>query len=92
MKKKRVLIVEDDYDLTYMIKKYFINEQYEVENVLSSLTSALENMRETLYKQQQEQKQFEISRKHFIDNISHDLKAPLASISAYVEALKDGFW
>lgn len=57
---------------------------------IGSFISTFDFMRDTLYKQQRKQQQFEVSRKHFIDSISHDLKTPLASISAYIEALQDG--
>lgn len=57
---------------------------------LGEFTLAFDQMRETLYQRQKQQELFEEERKQFIDNISHDLKTPLASISAYIEALQDG--
>lgn len=56
---------------------------------LGQFVTAFDQMRAQLYEQQQEQEQFEIDRKNFINSISHDLKTPIASISAYVEALQD---
>ena len=35
MNKKKILIIEDEYDLASMIKKYLIHEHYEVEIVLN---------------------------------------------------------
>lgn len=63
---------------------------YDGENEISEFVSSFDAMRQTLYEQQCQQSQFEIERKSFIDSISHDLKTPLASISAYLEALQDG--
>ncbi len=57
---------------------------------MGDFISVFDSMRSTLYKQQKQQEQFEMTRKNFIDSISHDLKTPLASISAYIEALQDG--
>lgn len=63
---------------------------YKINDELGTFISAFDSMRNTLYIQKQQQKQFEIDRRNFIDSISHDLKTPLASISAYIEALQDG--
>lgn len=57
---------------------------------IGNFISAFDYMRIKLYEQQKQQIQFENERKNFIDSISHDLKTPLASISAYIEALQDG--
>lgn len=64
--------------------------EYKTNDEIGDFISAFDHMRSTLYEQQQQQQQFEIDRKNFIDSISHDLKTPLASISAYIEALQDG--
>lgn len=64
--------------------------EYKINDELGAFISAFDSMRNTLYIQKQRQDQFEIDRKNFIDSISHDLKTPLASISAYIEALQDG--
>ncbi|BDR56598.1 HAMP domain-containing sensor histidine kinase [Xylocopilactobacillus apis] len=63
-------------DLSHQIKS-------ETSDEIGELMKAFDGMREQLY-------QFEQEREDFIASISHDLKTPLASISAYVEALEDG--
>jgi signal transduction histidine kinase len=62
---------------------------YSKKDEIGSFVSAFDHMRNQLYEQQQQQRQFEIQRKNSISSISHDLKTPIASISAYVEALQD---
>lgn len=63
---------------------------YNKKDEIGQLISAFDNMRNELYVQQLEHQQFEVERKQFIDSISHDLKTPISSISAYIEALQDG--
>lgn len=63
---------------------------YKKEDEFGRFISAFDQMRNTLHLQEQQQQSFEKERKHFIDSISHDLKTPIASISAYIEALQDG--
>ncbi|KAF1301439.1 HAMP domain-containing sensor histidine kinase [Candidatus Enterococcus willemsii] len=62
---------------------------YQSEDEIGQFIQAFEQMRQALYIRQLEQEQFEIDRKEFIDSISHDLRTPIASISAYIEALQD---
>ncbi len=62
---------------------------YEKDDEIGSFVSSFDRMRDNLYEQQKKQWQFEIERKNFINGISHDLKTPIASISAYIEALQD---
>ncbi|KAF1297214.1 hypothetical protein BAU15_06605 [Enterococcus sp. JM4C] len=57
---------------------------------IGQFMTAFEQMRQALLAQQQQQARFEQERKVFVSSISHDLKTPLASISAQVEALQDG--
>lgn len=64
--------------------------RYDKKDEIGQLISAFDNMRNELYVQQLEHQQFEVERKQFIDSISHDLKTPISSISAYIEALQDG--
>ncbi|MEI3614556.1 HAMP domain-containing sensor histidine kinase [Pseudogracilibacillus sp. SO30301A] len=64
--------------------------RYDRKDEIGKLIYAFDSMRDELYAQQLEHQQFEVDRKQFIDSISHDLKTPIASISAYIEALQDG--
>lgn len=64
--------------------------RYDRNDEIGKLISAFDTMRNKLYVQQLEHQQFELERKQFIDSISHDLKTPISSISAYIEALQDG--
>ncbi len=64
--------------------------RYDRKDEIGKLISAFDHMRDELYVQQLEHQKFEVDRKQFIDSISHDLKTPIASISAYIEALQDG--
>ncbi|GGP15947.1 HAMP domain-containing sensor histidine kinase [Oceanobacillus neutriphilus] len=63
---------------------------YKKDDEFNRFITAFDQMRNTLHLQEQRQQSFEKERKHFIDSISHDLKTPIASISAYIEALQDG--
>lgn len=62
---------------------------YEKDDEIGHFVSSFDRMRHNLYEQQKQQREFEIERKNFINGISHDLKTPIASISAYIEALQD---
>lgn len=64
--------------------------RYDRKDEIGKLISAFDHMRDELYAQQREHLQFEVDRKQFIESISHDLKTPISSISAYIEALQDG--
>lgn len=64
--------------------------RFDKKDEIGKLISAFDHMRNELYVQQLEHQQFEVDRKQFIDSISHDLKTPISSISAYIEALQDG--
>lgn len=63
---------------------------YPKNDEIGQFVSAFDQMRTRLYEQQLEQQQFEIERKNFVNSISHDLRTPIASIAAYIEALQDG--
>lgn len=63
---------------------------YDRDDELGNFILIFDQMRKRLEQQQNKQKVFEIERKNFITSISHDMKTPIASISAYVEALQDG--
>lgn len=62
---------------------------YKRDDEIGRFVSAFDHMRSELYERQEQQRQFEIERKNFINSISHDLKTPIASISAHIEALQD---
>jgi Signal transduction histidine kinase len=62
---------------------------YEKDDEIGHFISSFDRMRHNLHEQQKKQREFEIERKNFINGISHDLKTPIASISAYMEALED---
>jgi|GEM_PF-2651310 len=64
--------------------------EYKRNDEIGRLVSAFDHMRSKLYEQQEQQRQFEIERKNFVNSISHDLKTPIASILAHIEALQDG--
>ncbi|MGM0125185.1 hypothetical protein IGI37_002583 [Enterococcus sp. AZ194] len=90
--KKKIIFPLDD--LTREVERI---EQGDLTNKIHSSSadeigrfiSAFDNMREALYKQQKKQDSFEKERKNFVTSISHDLKTPLSSLYAYVEALQD---
>lgn len=63
--------------------------RYGKDDELGHFVSSFERMRSNLYARQQQQQAFEAERKNFITGISHDLRTPIASISAYIEALQD---
>ncbi|ASA20034.1 HAMP domain-containing sensor histidine kinase [Paenibacillus donghaensis] len=62
---------------------------YKKDDEIGRFIFSFDRMRDNLHEQQKKQLQFEIERKNFINGISHDLKTPIASISAYIEALQD---
>ncbi|ELP1222600.1 HAMP domain-containing histidine kinase [Listeria monocytogenes] len=62
---------------------------YQYDDEIGQFIATFDDMRNTLYLKQLEQEKFEVDRKEFIDSISHDLRTPIAAISAYVEALQD---
>lgn len=57
---------------------------------ISEIIEDIEQLRDTLQVNINEQKQMEIKRKQFIARITHDLRTPLTSIIGYSEALIDG--
>lgn len=64
----------DDYKDTY---------QYRIDDELKILSDAIDNMKETLKKQEDYKNQM-------YQNISHDFKTPLTVIKSYLEAVEDG--
>jgi len=53
------------------------------EDEIGQLAKSLNDMAESLHKQ-------EISRRLFIENVSHDLRSPLTSIRGFLQAILDG--
>ncbi|MBC8059515.1 MAG: HAMP domain-containing histidine kinase [Clostridiaceae bacterium] len=71
--------------------KYKNKLKYEINSEITGLCSGFELMQEELVYSLERQTKLEKERKELIACISHDLKTPLASIKAYVGAIKDGF-
>ncbi len=65
-----------------------IHSNYDDE--LGNFIRSFDEMRKALLEKEQEQLRFEQERRQFISNISHDMRTPISSISAYLEALQDG--
>ena len=65
-----------------------IHSDYDDE--LGNFIRSFDEMRKALLEKEQEQLRFEQERHQFISNISHDMRTPISSISAYLEALQDG--
>ncbi|MCL2618409.1 MAG: HAMP domain-containing histidine kinase [Defluviitaleaceae bacterium] len=56
---------------------------YEAVDEIGQLAKSLNDMAESLHRQ-------EISRRLFIENVSHDLRSPLTSIRGFLQAILDG--
>ncbi len=65
-----------------------IHSNYDDE--LGNFIRSFDEMRKALLEKEKEQLRFEQERRQFISNISHDMRTPISSISAYLEALQDG--
>lgn len=62
---------------------YVDKEEYIIDDELSTLSKAIDDMKETLHKQEQYKNQM-------YQNISHDFKTPLTVIKSHIEAIEDG--
>lgn len=62
---------------------YIDKEEYIIDDELSILSNAIDDMKETLHKQQEYKNQM-------YQNISHDFKTPLTVIKSHMEAIEDG--
>ena len=71
--------------------KYMNKLNYEIDSEITRLCSGFELMQGELQYSIKQQNKFEKERKELIVCISHDMRTPLASIKAYIEAIKDGF-
>ncbi|MFK2826706.1 AAA family ATPase [Bacillus sp. B190/17] len=70
------------------IENAYLYEQ--MEHTIEKRTAELHEVNLNLEKLNQRLEQAEQSRKHFLENISHDLRAPISSIKGYIEAVLDG--
>lgn len=62
---------------------YVDKEEYIIDDEFSMLSEAIDNMKETLHKQEEYKNQM-------YQNISHDFKTPLTVIKSHIEAIEDG--
>lgn len=62
---------------------YVDKKEYLVDDELSTLSEAIDNMKQTLHKQEEYKNQM-------YQNISHDFKTPLTVIKSHIEAIEDG--
>lgn len=62
---------------------YVDKQEYIVDDELSTLSKAIDDMKETLQKQEEYKNQM-------YQNISHDFKTPLTVIKSHIEAIEDG--
>ncbi|QQE77066.1 cell wall metabolism sensor histidine kinase WalK [Alicyclobacillus sp. SO9] len=54
------------------------------------LTRSVHEMKERMHENVLQLEALERTRRHLVANVSHDLRTPIASIQAFVEALEDG--
>lgn len=71
--------------------KYKNKLKYEIDSEVTRLCSGFELMQDELQYTLELQNKLEKERKELIVCISHDMRTPLASIKAYIGAIKDGF-
>lgn len=62
---------------------YIDKQEYVIDDELSTLSRAIDDMKETLHKQEEYKNQM-------YQNISHDFKTPLTVIKSHIEAIEDG--
>lgn len=95
---ERKLIIQDILnpaeELTVVMKQilkqdYQTRITYEYSGVMSELCHDLEALRDELCHTRQNEEKMKRSEKELLACISHDLKTPLASISGYVEGIKN---
>ncbi|WP_307472845.1 ATP-binding sensor histidine kinase [Cytobacillus purgationiresistens] len=70
------------------IENAYLYEQ--MEHTVAKRTAELHEANLNLEKLNQRLEGAEHSRKHFLENISHDLRAPVSSVNGYLEAVLDG--
>lgn len=95
---ERKLVIHDILDpaeeLTFVIKQILKQDYqtlitYEYSGLMSELCHDLETLRDELYHTRLNEAKMKRSEKELLACISHDLKTPLASISGYVEGIKN---
>lgn len=79
-------IIEGNYD--YEVVRTF--ESNVKENEIGDLIYSFELMRDELKEKQIREESLKQSQQELISCISHDLRTPISTIKAYVEALRDG--
>lgn len=86
-----------DFNARYTLKNRFPNEIDELgehfnvmSNELESKISDLKTLNAELKKDVAEKTKVDERRQEFINNVSHELKTPIALIQGYAEGLKDG--
>ena len=85
-----MILMIDNYDsFVYNLVQYFkeLDEDIVVKrnDEIGEVAEALTEMEKALQKQNRE-------KEEMIQNISHDLKTPIATIKSYSEAIKDGIY
>ena len=72
---------ESDYDFEFDVNK---------KDEISCVARSFEELRVELVESKEVRLQYEIDRKEFIDNITHDINTPITSASMNIEAILDG--
>ncbi|MEW8957367.1 sensor histidine kinase, partial [Clostridium sp.] len=81
------MVGEGDYDISIDIKSE--DEVGILANEFISMKDKIQNHIENINLQKEKVEKLEVSRREFFNNVTHELKTPLTSISGYAEMLKD---
>lgn len=86
-------IVKPVYQLIEAIRRIknrdFHNSDQPVKGLFKSVFANLQDVSRTYERHEQEREKLEVMRSEWINNVSHDMKTPLASVQGYAELLKD---